>query len=91
MPTDEMNTKLEELQSEITGLKNLLEQSDYNCNKLIESFLSTVSDSTAVNLVANLIGWALSATREFQDILTKRADYRKRINELEEEIATLDE
>lgn len=80
-----MDEKLEEIQAEITALKILLRDSDYNANKLIESMVAAISDAAEVDIIPKFILWLANARLDFWDIMKARADWREKINVLEEE------
>lgn len=66
----EMNTRAEQINSEITALKQLLTNSDYKALKYSEGLISDI---------------------EYTEIKTYRENLRAQINQLEEELATIDE
>ena len=79
----------EQIIAEITALKMLLVETDYNSNKLIESLALTMSDASAVNFIAKFVSWLSGAVNEFGEVVRNRAAWRARINKLEEELAEL--
>lgn len=66
----EMNTRAEQINSEITALKQLLTNSDYKALKYSEGLISDI---------------------EYAETKTYRENLRAQINQLEEELATLNE
>ena len=81
----------EQILSEITALKNLLEQSDHVPNKLAEGIVLALDGATAVNAIARLLSAVISALEEYREVIKKRAAWRARINELEAMMTTLDD
>lgn len=67
---------------EITALKSLLADSDYSILKTLEGLLSCTS-------ATGIIAFLKDVTADIKDIATKRAEWRARINELEEQIPDL--
>lgn len=66
----EMNTRAEQINGEITALKQLLTNSDYKALKYSEGLISDI---------------------EYAETKTYRENLRAQINQLEEELATLNE
>lgn len=66
----EMNTRADQINGEITALKQLLTNSDYKAIKYSEGLISDI---------------------EYAEIKTYRENLRAQINQLEEELATLNE
>ena len=66
----EMNTRAEQINSEITALKQLLTNSDYKALKYSEGLISDI---------------------EYAETKTYRENLRAQINQLEEELTTIDE
>ena len=66
----EMNIRADQINSEITALKQLLTNSDYKAIKYSEGLISDI---------------------EYAEIKTYRENLRAQINQLEEELATLNE
>lgn len=66
----EMNTRAEQINGEITALKQLLTNSDYKALKYSEGLISDI---------------------EYAEIKNYRENLRVQINQLEEELATLNE
>lgn len=66
----EMNTRAEQINGEITALKQLLTNSDYKALKYSEGLISDI---------------------EYAEIKNYRENLRAQINQLEEELATLNE
>ena len=81
----------EQIISEITALKNLLEQSDHVPNKLSEGIVLALDGATAVNAIARLLSAVMSALEEYREVIKNRAAWRARINELEAMMTTLDD
>lgn len=67
---------------EITALKSLLADSDYSILKTLEGLLSCTS-------ATGIIAFLKDVTADIKDIATKRAEWRARINELEEQFPDL--
>ena len=67
---------------EITALKSLLADSYYSILKTIEGLLSCTS-------ATGIIAFLKDVTADIKDIATKRAEWRARINELEEQFPDL--
>ena len=80
----------EQIKSEITALKNLLEQSDYVPNKLSEGIVLALDGATAVNAIPRLLEAIMSALEEYRDIVNNRATWRAKINELEAELVRIE-
>ena len=78
-----MDNTRESMQAEITALKMLLAETDYNSNKLIESLVVTMSEASAVNFIAKFVAWLSGAIKDFGEVVRNRAAWRDRINELE--------
>ena len=70
---------------EINALHQLLDSTDYKAAQLVESLVSTMSDATALNFISRFIGWLSSAIRDYGDIIRKRAEWRTKLRELEED------
>lgn len=66
----EMNTRADQINGEITALKQLITNSDYKAIKYSEGLISDI---------------------EYAEIKTYRENLRAQINQLEEELATLNE
>lgn len=66
----EMNIRADQINGEITALKQLLTNSDYKALKYSEGLISDI---------------------EYAEIKTYRKNLRAQINQLEEELATLNE
>ena len=66
----EMNTRADQINGEITALKQLLTNSDYKALKYSEGLISDI---------------------EYVETKTYRENLRAQINQLEEELATLNE
>lgn len=66
----EMNTRVEQINSEINGLKQLLTNSDYKALKYSEGLISDI---------------------EYAETKLYRENLRAQINQLEEELETLNE
>ena len=81
----------EQILSEITALKNLLEQSDHVPNKLAEGIVLALDGATAVNAIVRLLSAVMSALEEYREVIKNRAAWRARINELEAMMTTLDD
>lgn len=81
----------DQILSEITALKNLLEQSDHVPNKLAEGIVLALDGATAINAVARLLSAVMSALEEYREVIKNRAAWRARINELEEMLNTLED
>lgn len=78
-----MNTTRDSILAEITALKMLLADTDYNSNKLIEGLVAAMADATAVNFISKFIAWLKNAIVEYGEVVRNRAAWRERINELE--------
>lgn len=81
----------EQIISEITALKNLLEQSDHVPNKLAEGIVLALDGATAVNAIVRLLSAVMSALEEYREVIKNRAAWRARINELEAMMTTLED
>lgn len=73
----------ERIIAEITALKSLLADTDYNSNKLIEDLILTMQSATVTNFVSKLISWIKSAVTMYGEIIQKRAAWREQLNNLE--------
>lgn len=71
----------DEIQAEISEKKQLLSQTDYKVIKAVESFFSTATEASTI---LGLIKAIKDAVSDFADLLKSRAEWRERINELEE-------
>lgn len=67
---------------EITALKSLLADSDYSILKTLEGLLNCTS-------ATGIISFLKDVTTEIKEIAAKRAAWRERINELEEQFPEL--
>ncbi len=67
---------------DITALKSLLAESDYSILKTLEGLLACTS-------ATGIIAFLKDVTADIKDIATKRAEWRARINELEEQFPDL--
>ena len=76
----------EQIESEITALKNLLEQSDHVPNKIAESIVLALDGKTAVTAIPMLLDAVASVLAEYRQVIKDRAAWRERINELEAEL-----
>ena len=76
----------EQIISEITALKNLLEQSDHVPNKISESIILALDGVTAVNAIPRLLSAVVDVLDEYRDVIKDRAAWRERINALEAEL-----
>lgn len=76
----------EQILAEISALKMLLVETDYNSNKLIESLVLTMSEASAVNFIAKFVSWLSGAVNDFGEVVRNRVAWRARINELEAEL-----
>ena len=81
----------DQILSEITALKNLLEQSDHVPNKLAEGIVLALDGATAVNAIVRLLSAVMSALEEYREVIKNRAAWRARINELEAVLNTLED
>lgn len=86
-----MDTNRNSIQGEITALKMLLADSDYQSNKLIESLVAAMRDASAVNFIQKFLSWLSAAVQEYGEIVQKRAKWREQINALEARLAAMDE
>lgn len=84
-----MESKREAIQGEINALKSLLVDTDYKANKIIEGLVATMSGATAVNFISRFVAWLSDAMREYGEVVSSRAAWRKKINALEAELETL--
>lgn len=73
----------ERIIAEITALKSLLADTDYNSNKLIEDLVLTMQSATVTNFVSKFISWIKSAVATYGEIVQKRAAWREQLNNLE--------
>lgn len=80
----------DQILSEISALKNLLEQSDHVPNKLAEGIVLALDGATAVNAIARLISAVMSALEEYREVIKNRAEWRARINDMEAVLNTLE-
>lgn len=69
------------VRGEITALKSLLADSDYSILKTLEGLLNCTS-------ATGIIAFLKDVTSDIKEIATKRAAWRARINELEEQYYT---
>lgn len=76
--------------SEISALKNLLEQSDHVPNKLAEGIVLALDGATAVNAIPRLLAAVVSALDEYRDTIRSRAEWRQRIHDLEAELSGME-
>lgn len=73
----------EQIKAEIRALKSLLANTDYNSNKLIEDLVLTMQSATVTNFITKFISWLKSAITNYGDLVSKRASWREKIEELE--------
>lgn len=85
------NEKRQRINEEITALKSLLADTDYNALKLIEDLVVTMKSANAVNFIAKYLEWLIKAVMEFGAVIDQRIAWRARINELETELEALPE
>lgn len=69
-----------EIQSEIGEKKQLLDQTDYEVIKAVESFFTA---ATSASTILGLIKAIKEAVEGITQLLTDRAEWRARVNELE--------
>lgn len=81
-----MEEKRDNIQAEITALKDLLAQSDHISNQIIESLLTEMRDASALNCIGKLIAWLAASVTEYGDILRSRAAWRAKLRQLEAEL-----
>lgn len=77
--------------AEITALKSLLAETDYNSNRLIEDLILTMQSATVTNFVSKFISWIKSAVAMYGEIIQKRAAWREQLNNLESMLTEEDE
>lgn len=82
-----MNNTYEAIQAEITALKSLLIDTDYNSNKLVESLVAAMDGVTAVNFIPTFLSWLSDTVNEYGAVVRDRASWRTKINELEDQLA----
>lgn len=70
--------------SELNALKNLLEQTDHISNKLIEGLIDTLREATPVTLLGDLTAYIKTVSDEYGDTIRQRAEWRREIDRLEE-------
>lgn len=70
---------MDERYGEITALKSLLSDTDHEIIKIAEGLF-------ACDTVTELMGKLKSLSQEVRDIIAKRAEWRAKINALEEEM-----
>lgn len=80
----------EQINAEITALKNLLDQSDHVPNKLSEGIVLALDGATTINAIPRLLAAVMSALVEYRDVVKNRAEWRARINELEAELVRIE-
>lgn len=71
---------------QINGLKSLLADTDYVANKIVESLVATMQDATAIDFIAKFLLWLASCAAEYGDTIRKRAQWRAKIRELEQQL-----
>lgn len=81
---------IEQIESEITALKDLLGQSDHVPNKIAESIVLTLDGATAVTAIPLLMASVVSLLAEYRQVIKDRAAWRARINELEAELVRIE-
>lgn len=74
----------QELQGEITACKSMLADTDYTIIKTLEGMLACTSTQDFVN-------FAMSTTKELLELKDKRQTWRNTINEMEAQLAALDD
>lgn len=72
-----------EIQAEINALKQMLGQTDHSVNKFTEGLFNVFKESTALNLLSNLVTYMAKASTSYAGVITDRQTWRARINELE--------
>lgn len=76
----------EQIESEITALKDLLGQSDYVPNIIAESIMTALDGATAVSVIPRLLTAVNEVLDVYLDVIKKRAAWRERISALEAEL-----
>lgn len=74
----------QEIQGEITACKSLLADSDYSILKTLEGMMTCTSATGIINYLKEI-------TEELLALKDKRQEWRDKINELEAQLAALDE
>lgn len=67
----------------IFDLKEYLNGTDYNCEKILEGLFNVLASSNALNLVPNLLAYIASIKDNYTQIFAARQAARDEINELE--------
>lgn len=62
-----------------------LRGTDHIPNKIIESLVLTLHESTALNFIANYIGWLTSSYKEYAGIISYREVARTELAKIREE------
>lgn len=75
----------EEREAEITALKSLLADTDYNAAQLIESLVRNLRDVKENQLTKAFAVWLSDTIKSYAPIVDKREEWREKIRELEEE------
>lgn len=76
----------EQIESEITALKDLLGQSDYVQNIIAESIVTALDGATAVSAIPRLLTAVTEVLDVYLDVIKRRAAWRERISALEAEL-----
>ena len=74
------------IEGEIRALKSLLENTDYNSNKIIEGMVTSLKDVSEEDFTEKFIAWVRNAIIKFGEVVDLRAAWREKINELEQEL-----
>ncbi len=77
----------EDHQMELRAMKSLLADTDYIINKIVESMIEAISSATAVDFVVRFLLWLNAATTEYGPVVQNRTRWRRRIQELEAQLA----
>lgn len=78
-----MDEKREQIIAEITALKSLLNDSDYQLFKMLENLIDCTSITGILSVFKNFLS-------EFGDLVKDRRNWRDSINRLEAELEALD-
>lgn len=72
-------------QTECAWWYQVLEQTDYIPNKIIESLIENLADATALNFITVFIQFIVDVRVHYSDVLKLRKQAREEINRLEGE------
>lgn len=76
----DLSEKAQNIQT-ISALKQYLNNTDYNCEKIVEGLFHVICESNQENLATDLINFANSIKPNYELVLSERQSSRDQINE----------